>query len=64
MNAYRNKCGVCGGQAKLDPVAKFHLGNGATLHRVNLAADDSEWRMRESYGVMVNYDYNAVAAKL
>lgn len=41
-----------------DPVAKFHLGNGASLFRVNWQADDAERRIKESYGIMANYDYN------
>jgi hypothetical protein len=40
-----------------DPVAKFHLGNGATLHAVNFDADSSEIRQGESWGIMVNYKY-------
>ncbi len=42
-----------------DPVAKFHLGNGAVLHRLNWRADDSPLRMRQSFGLMCNYDYNS-----
>jgi hypothetical protein len=42
-----------------DPVAKFHLGNGATLHTVNFDADSSEIRLKESWGIMVNYKYSA-----
>ena len=40
-----------------DPVAKCHLGNGATLHAVNFDADSSEIRQDESWGIMVNYRY-------
>ena len=40
-----------------DPVARFHLGNGAQLERVNWSADLSEKGMASSYGVMVNYRY-------
>lgn len=40
-----------------DPVAKFHLGNGATLHAVNFDADPSDIRQDESWGIMVNYRY-------
>ena len=40
-----------------DPVAKFHLGNGATLHAVNFDADSSEIRQDESWGTMVNHRY-------
>ncbi len=41
-----------------DPVAKFHLGNGAILERINLDADLSEKGINQSKGVMVNYLYN------
>lgn len=40
-----------------DPVAKFHLGNGAGLHTVNFDADFSDIRLAESWGIMVNYKY-------
>lgn len=40
-----------------DPVAKFHLGNGASLHAVNFDADASDIRQGESWGIMVNYSY-------
>ena len=41
-----------------DPVARFHLGNGATLERVNLDADLSLKGIHQSKGIMVNYLYN------
>lgn len=41
----------------IDPVAHFHLSNGARLERVNPAADQSPNGWRQSYGVMVNYRY-------
>jgi malonyl-CoA decarboxylase len=41
-----------------DPVARFHLGNGARLERVNFLADTSPRGLRESYGLMVNYLYD------
>lgn len=40
-----------------DPVARFHLGNGAELHRINLGGDLSEKGIAQSHGVMVNYLY-------
>jgi malonyl-CoA decarboxylase len=40
-----------------DPVAAFHLSNGARLERINLFADPSPRMMPASYGVMVNYLY-------
>ena len=41
-----------------DPVAKFHLNNGAILERVNLAADLSSKGLKQSFGLMVNYRYD------
>ena len=40
-----------------DAVARFHLGNGARLERLNWLADVSEQGMRRSAGIMVNYEY-------
>ncbi len=42
----------------LDPVARFHLHNGARLERINWMADVSEKGLRESFGIMVNYLYD------
>lgn len=42
----------------LDPVARFHLGNGARLEAVHAGADLSDKGMRQSHGVMVNYLYD------
>jgi malonyl-CoA decarboxylase len=44
--------------APLDSVARFHLGNGARLERLNFAADISERALRQSHGLMVNYLYD------
>lgn len=41
----------------LDPVANFHLRNGAVMWRVNWMADTSLNGMRQSLGLMVNYRY-------
>jgi len=41
-----------------DPVGRFHIGNGASLERVNLDADLSEKGLLQSYGVMANYLYD------
>ncbi|HEX5477009.1 MAG TPA: malonyl-CoA decarboxylase [Burkholderiales bacterium] len=41
----------------LDPVARFHLGNGAALERLNWLANTSERGMARSAGMMVNYVY-------
>ena len=40
-----------------DPVAHFHLSNGARVERLNFLADRSPKGMRESAGLMVNYLY-------
>ena len=44
-------------QAQKDPVAKFHIRNGAKILRVIPNADNSEKRKAQSYSTMVNYDY-------
>jgi malonyl-CoA decarboxylase len=41
----------------VDPVARFHLGNGARLERINWLGDVSDKGLRESLGLMVNYQY-------
>jgi len=41
-----------------DPVAHFHLSNGARVERINWRADTSTKGMRESAGLMVNYLYD------
>ncbi|WP_232332844.1 malonyl-CoA decarboxylase [Novosphingobium aquimarinum] len=46
-----------GGQPK-DPVARFHLGNGARLEAIHANADLSENGQRQAHGVMVNYVYD------
>jgi malonyl-CoA decarboxylase len=45
------------GKRAFDPVAHFHLSNGARLERINWLADTSAKGMRESAGMMVNYLY-------
>ncbi|MFT5209786.1 MAG: malonyl-CoA decarboxylase [Flavobacterium sp.] len=42
----------------LDPVARFHIGNGSSLDRINWAADTSIQAMQQSAGIMVNYLYD------
>ena len=42
----------------LDPVARFHLGNGAEVHALHAGADTSANGLRQSNGVMVNYRYD------
>ena len=41
-----------------DPVSRFHIGNGASLEKINLNADTSEKGMTQSFGVMANYLYD------
>jgi malonyl-CoA decarboxylase len=48
---------VRGDGAPLDPVERFHLGNGARIERLNWLGDTSEKGMRQSCGLMVNYLY-------
>lgn len=43
----------------LDPVARFHLGNGASVERLNWSADLSEKGIEQSAGMMVNYLYDS-----
>jgi malonyl-CoA decarboxylase len=40
-----------------DPVANFHLSNGASLHQINWGADLSKKGIAQSAGLMVNYLY-------
>jgi malonyl-CoA decarboxylase len=49
----RNKRGL-----PADAVARFHLGNGARLERIDWLADTSDKALAQSYGVMVNYQYD------
>jgi malonyl-CoA decarboxylase len=42
----------------LDPVARFHLGNGARLEQLNPFADLSDKGLAQSHGLMVNYLYD------
>lgn len=42
----------------LDPVARFHVGNGARLHRLNWMGDPSPKGLAESAGILVNYVYD------
>ena len=42
----------------LDAVARFHLGNGARVQRLNWLGDPSPKGLKQSYGLMVNYLYD------
>ncbi len=44
--------------APIDPVARFHLGNGARLEQINWLADTSPKALSQSHGLMVNYLYD------
>jgi malonyl-CoA decarboxylase len=46
------------GRGGSDPVARFHLGNGARLERINPLGNTSTRGMQESFGFMVNYLYD------
>ena len=50
----RAKCG----NHTLDPVARFHLRNGARLERINWLSDPSPTGLSQSAGMMVNYVYD------
>ena len=41
-----------------DPVARFHIGNGAILERINLNSDLSLKGLNQSKGIMINYLYD------
>lgn len=45
------------GALALDPVANFHLTNGARVERINWLADTSKKGLQQSHGLMVNYLY-------
>ncbi|MGX1098826.1 malonyl-CoA decarboxylase [Amorphus sp. MBR-141] len=42
----------------VDPVSRFHLGNGAQLHRITHLGDASPGGLRQAHGLMVNYLYD------
>jgi malonyl-CoA decarboxylase len=43
---------------RIDPVARFHLGNGARLERINWLGNTEQRAIQESFGIMVNYLYD------
>ncbi|WP_314962461.1 malonyl-CoA decarboxylase [Bradyrhizobium cosmicum] len=43
---------------RIDPVARFHLGNGARLERINWLGNTAPRAIEESFGIMVNYLYD------
>ena len=46
-----------GDGAPRDAVARFHLGNGATIERLDWLADPTPRGLEQSFGIMVNYRY-------
>ena len=46
------------GTHPLDPVAQFHLNNGALVNRIYWLADTSARGLQQSYGMMVSYRYD------
>jgi malonyl-CoA decarboxylase len=44
--------------SRIDPVARFHLGNGARLERINWLGNAAPAAIEESFGIMVNYLYD------
>jgi malonyl-CoA decarboxylase len=44
--------------SRIDPVARFHLGNGARLERINWLGNAAPRAIQESFGIMVNYLYD------
>jgi malonyl-CoA decarboxylase len=44
--------------SRIDPVARFHLGNGARLERINWLGNTARRAIQESFGIMVNYLYD------
>jgi malonyl-CoA decarboxylase len=45
-------------EKRIDPVARFHLGNGARLERINWLGNTRPRGIEESFGIMVNYLYD------
>lgn len=50
--------GACSAGSQGDPVARFHLDNGARLERLNALGDLSAKGVKQSFGLMVNYLYD------
>jgi malonyl-CoA decarboxylase len=44
--------------SRIDPVARFHLSNGARLERINWLGNTAPRAIEESFGIMVNYLYD------
>ncbi|KAJ3043521.1 hypothetical protein HDV00_004910 [Rhizophlyctis rosea] len=48
----------------LDPVANFHIRNGACVYRLNWMGDTSGKAMNQSFGIMINYIYDLPAVEI
>jgi malonyl-CoA decarboxylase len=46
------------GDEPADPVARFHLSNGARIEQIDWLGDTSGQRLQQSYGILVNYVYD------
>jgi malonyl-CoA decarboxylase len=61
-NALMQRCAVYltrrPSSGRIDPVARFHLGNGARLERINWLGNTAPRGICESFGIMVNYLYD------
>ncbi|KAJ1806932.1 hypothetical protein LPJ56_006313, partial [Coemansia sp. RSA 2599] len=57
LKAKRASSSNSGSNSAADPVANFHLRNGSCLHRVNWRGDTSYHGLRQSLGLMCNYNY-------
>lgn len=47
----------------INPVANFHIRNGASLWRLNWLANTSPNGLRQSYGIMANYQYDLLTMR-
>lgn len=52
------------GEMPYDPVARFHLSNGASIYRVNPFSNTKDYGMQSSAGLMVNYLYDLARVEL
>ena len=41
----------------LNPVSRFHLGNGASIYNIIINGNISDYGYKESFGIMINYGY-------
>mmetsp|Transcript_3933 Transcript_3933/g.4019 ORF Transcript_3933/g.4019 Transcript_3933/m.4019 type:complete len:96 (+) Transcript_3933:1-288(+) len=57
MSPHISSCYNLSPSLPLDPVARYHLRNGASLFRLNWLANPSQSGLSSSAGLMVNYLY-------